>query len=193
MSRLGIGLGRAGSEGLDHLLDRARTEDVTYSHPGSTLTHAPAGTAEHTFTLAVHGEVADAAAALRRWATHDGLGARVLPEGSDPAVGDTVLVVLPFGPAEMVVANRIVAVLDESDRCGIAYGTLPGHPESGEELFLAESTGDHRLRLTIRIHARPASAVLRILGPVVSRIQAAAARRYLASWERAIDTAGRHR
>lgn len=30
----------------------------------------------------------------------------------------------------------VVAVLDEPDRAGFAYGTLPGHPESGEELFL---------------------------------------------------------
>jgi uncharacterized protein (UPF0548 family) len=30
---------------------------------------------------------------------------------------------------------RVVFVIDETDRRGFAYGTLPGHPESGEELF----------------------------------------------------------
>jgi uncharacterized protein (UPF0548 family) len=29
---------------------------------------------------------------------------------------------------------RVVYVLDEPERRGFAYGTLPGHPESGEEL-----------------------------------------------------------
>ena len=31
---------------------------------------------------------------------------------------------------------RVVYVVDEPDRRGFAYGTLPGHAESGEELFL---------------------------------------------------------
>lgn len=30
---------------------------------------------------------------------------------------------------------RVVYVVDEPNRCGFAYGTLPGHPESGEEFF----------------------------------------------------------
>jgi uncharacterized protein (UPF0548 family) len=31
---------------------------------------------------------------------------------------------------------RIVYVIDEPDRRGFAYGTLPGHPERGEEAFI---------------------------------------------------------
>ena len=37
---------------------------------------------------------------------------------------------------------RVVYVVDEPDRRGFAYGTLPGHPESGEELFLVRYDPD---------------------------------------------------
>ena len=33
---------------------------------------------------------------------------------------------------------RVVYVIDEPSRRGFAYGTLPGHPESGEEAFIVE-------------------------------------------------------
>ena len=47
------------------------------------------------------------------------------------AVGSEVMVGL--GPLRA--PCRVVYVIDEPDRRGFAYGTLPGHPESGEELF----------------------------------------------------------
>ena len=47
------------------------------------------------------------------------------------AVGSEVMVGL--GPLRA--PCRVVYVVDEPDRRGFAYGTLPGHPETGEELF----------------------------------------------------------
>jgi uncharacterized protein (UPF0548 family) len=46
---------------------------------------------------------------------------------------------------------RVVAVADEPDRCGFAYGTLPGHAVCGEEAFVvardeAALTGGTRVR-----------------------------------------------
>jgi len=35
-------------------------------------------------------------------------------------------------------SSRVVYVLNEANRRGFAYGTLPGHPLSGEELFAVE-------------------------------------------------------
>lgn len=37
---------------------------------------------------------------------------------------------------------QVVYVLDEPDRQGFAYGTLPGQPESGEEAFVIERADD---------------------------------------------------
>ena len=40
------------------------------------------------------------------------------------------------------VPARVVYVIDEPLRKGFAYGTLPGHPETGEEAFIVEYRDD---------------------------------------------------
>jgi uncharacterized protein (UPF0548 family) len=69
-------------------------------------------------------------------------------------------------------------VVDEADRYGFAYGTLPGHPEQGEEAFVVERLAD---RTVFRIVAlsRPAEWLARAGGPISRRIQRSTARRYL--------------
>lgn len=73
----------------------------------------------------------DAAAKVMRWGMLRGAGVRVQATTDVAAVGSEVLVGL--GPLRA--PCRVVFVIDEPDRRGFAYGTLPGHPESGEELF----------------------------------------------------------
>jgi uncharacterized protein (UPF0548 family) len=186
--RTGLRPGRAATGDLDVLVRAARGTEPTYAHVGSTLHHAPPGLRERSVDRVAPGELAEARDALRRWATHTGLGGRVVP-GSPPTVGETVAVTLPLGPVELVVPNRIVAVVDERTRFGFAYGTLPGHLAAGEELFLAEVVGPERLRLTVRIHARPATLLTRLGGPLVTLAQVRAAHRYLVAWSRAIHQA----
>ncbi len=67
-----------------------------------------------------------------RWGMLRGAGVRVEATTDVAAVGSEVIVHL--GPVR--VPCRVVYVVDEPDRRGFAYGTLPGHAESGEELFL---------------------------------------------------------
>lgn len=184
-----VAAGRRSPTQLDELLARSQRQAPTYDHDGSTLGDPPPGIDDRTFTRDVAGELAAARRTLHRWATHAGIGARIhpVPEAPHPVEeGDTVLVILPVGPAEAIIANRIVAVVDEASRVGLAYGSLPGHPETGEELFLAERTAPGRLHLTVRIHARPATPLVRLAGPLTPRLQALAARRYLAAWATAI-------
>lgn len=182
----GISWGRLDPEQVEALLTSARHGRLTYDHVRSALGEdTPSGLAERTFTLDVAGRLDAARTALRRWAPHDGIGATVHPVGRPPVEGDEVLVVAPFGPIQLVAPNRVVAVVDEPDRVGFAYGTLPGHPEAGEELFLAERTDPGTLRLTVRIHARPATSLVRLATPLVTRVQRLAARRYLRAWAEA--------
>jgi hypothetical protein len=47
---------------------------------------------------------------------------------------------IALGPITAIAPCRIVAVVDEPLRFGFAYGTLPGHPESGEEAFIIDNT-----------------------------------------------------
>jgi hypothetical protein len=51
---------------------------------------------------------------------------------------------------------RVVYVIDEPRRRGFAYGTLPGHPESGEEAFVLEQRDDGTIASNIIAFSRPA-------------------------------------
>jgi uncharacterized protein (UPF0548 family) len=187
MELSGIHLGRRRSGALAGLLAAADAGDPSYRHVGSTLREGPVpGIPDRSFSIEVPGSRAAASSTLRRWAPHAGIRARILPNGAVPEAGTTLLVVAPFGPFEMAVPDRIVAVVDEPERVGFAYGTLAGHAEVGEEAFLAEQIAPGRLRLTVRVHARPATVLARLGGPVVTRLQGAAARRYLSAWAAAI-------
>jgi uncharacterized protein (UPF0548 family) len=74
---------------------------------------------------------------------------------------------------------RVVYVVDEPDRQGFAYGTLPGHPESGEEAFMVELHDDDAVTFTITAFSRPSSLLTRIGGPVSHAIQSWVTTRYL--------------
>ena len=72
-------------------------------------------------------------------------------------------------------ACRIVYVVDESgpiNKFGFAYGTLPGHVESGEERFLIEwDRGDNGVWYDILAFSRPNHILTRLGYPVVRRTQ----------------------
>jgi uncharacterized protein (UPF0548 family) len=166
----------------DRWMRRLRASDTTYHHVGSTL--GPGSDADgvrHEDRLRVGtGPAALAAArtALRSWRPQRSLGATVAPAGVAPDLGETVALGFGVGWARYLVPTRIVAVVDEPERYGFAYGTLPGHPERGEELFLAEMAANGDVVVTIRVDATPAPA-LRPIGFVVRPLQRAAVRRYL--------------
>lgn len=108
------------------------------------------------------------------------------PVAVSPVAVEGLVVVLTagVGPARLRAPTRVVYVVDEPDRQGFAYGTLPGHPESGEELFLVERTADG-VHAEVRAFSRPAWTLLRLSGPVGRQAQRLAARRYLAACARA--------
>lgn len=191
MELSGIHLGGRDRAELDWLLASAEQRDLSYEHSGSTLrSSAPPGVPDRRSLLEVAGSLAAAERTLRAWAPHRGIRARVHPESAPVLEGTTLLVVASLGPLEIAVPNRIVAVVEEPDQMGFAYGTLTGHVEAGEELFLAEQVAPGRLRLTVRVQARPATTLVRLGGPLVSWGQRAAARRYLAAWAAAITREG---
>ena len=152
----------------------------TYDHVGSTL--SPDGRPQRLSRSLVLGTGATAfeagREALRTWVPQRGLGASIRPDGVRPDLGETVL--LDFGVLGrgVVIPTRIVAVVDEPGRYGFAYGTLPGHPETGEQLFLVEHRPDGEVVMTCRIDAEP-SERLRAVRPLVRLAQRAARERYL--------------
>jgi uncharacterized protein (UPF0548 family) len=92
--------------------------------------------------------------------------------------GDTAVLLLGWRALSFREPVRVVAVIDEPNRRGFAYGTLPGHPLSGEELFLVERRDDDSVWLTIRSLSRPASGVWWALLPALRLVQAIFLSRY---------------
>lgn len=70
-------------------------------------------------------------------------------------------------------------VIDDPRRKGFAYGTLPGHPESGEEAFVVELHEDSSVTFTITAFSRPHRLLAKLGGPVSRAVQARVTDRYL--------------
>ena len=74
---------------------------------------------------------------------------------------------------------RIVYMIDEPGRRGFAYGTLPGHPERGEEAFIVSQHDDATSTFTFTAFSRPASPLAKAAGPLGQAIQRHITNRYL--------------
>jgi uncharacterized protein (UPF0548 family) len=109
------------------------------------------------------------------------LRAGVTVAASAPVVtpGAVVIVGLGAGPVRLSAPCRVVYLVEEPRRLGFAYGTLPGHPESGEEAFIVEQHADDSVTFTITAFSRPATTLARLAGPVGRLVQARVTARYL--------------
>jgi uncharacterized protein (UPF0548 family) len=92
--------------------------------------------------------------------------------------GDTANLLIPFGPFRVGAPARVVYVVDTPARKGFAYGTLPGHPESGEEAWMLSRSDDGSVWMTIRAFSRPASKRWWAVYPVLRIMQSIYTRRY---------------
>lgn len=97
-----------------------------------------------------------------------------------PGTGITVR--LGLGPLGIVAPCRVAYVHDDPDADirGFAYGTLPGHPEVGEELFaVTYDSATGAVHAVVAAFSRPGSWYTRLGGPVVRLLQHAVALRYI--------------
>ncbi|UVI36553.1 DUF1990 domain-containing protein [Brevibacterium spongiae] len=78
----------------------------------------------------------------------------------------------------------VTEVIDEVDRAGFTYRTLPGHLENGEETFLVSIGSDGRLGVIISADSVPAHPLLRVAAPMSVAGQKMMARRYAAGLKR---------
>jgi uncharacterized protein (UPF0548 family) len=172
------------AEHLSHFLARQRTAPLTYAEVGATFdAELPAGYHHvHTGTgLGTGPEIwARARAGIEAWAAHRGAGITIVPGDAPITDGTTVAVLTSLGPLHVLAACRIVRVVDERDRYGFAYGTLPSHPEEGEEHFVVSRAADGMVRFDVVAFSRPHDLLTKLGGPIPRRIQARAAEHYLA-------------
>jgi uncharacterized protein (UPF0548 family) len=154
---------------------------LTYRDVGATASTLPAGY-HHVRKSAVIGSgrprFEDAAAKVMRWGMLRGAGVRVDATSEVAGVGSEVLV--GIGPVRA--PCRVVYVVDEPDRRGFAYGTLPGHPESGEELFAVRydpATGE--VHAEVIAFSRHATWWSKLGSPITALMQRVITSRYLSA------------
>jgi uncharacterized protein (UPF0548 family) len=171
------------AEHLAHFLARERTSPLTYSEIGASFDdempagyhHVRAGT-----TLGTgHAVWERARAGIRAWAAHRGAGMTVAPVDAPIEDGTTVAVITRAGPAVVLASCRIVVVVDEPDRFGFAYGTLPAHPEEGEERFVVTRDDAGTVSFAVAAFSRPHDLLTKLGGPVPRWLQARATQHYL--------------
>jgi uncharacterized protein (UPF0548 family) len=183
-------------ESIRHFLKKQALLDFNYPAVGATATSAPAGyvTDRTRIELGAGESIFLAAkAALQRW-EHFRLG-WVEPWPSDTPIQTGEVVAIMAWAAGLWTLNccRIVYVVDESSpirNFGFAYGTLPGHVESGEELFQIEwDQNTNSVWYDILAFSRPNHFLTRLAYPLVRHTQKRFGRDSAAAMFRAVNSA----
>jgi uncharacterized protein (UPF0548 family) len=131
-----------------------------------------------------------AQAELLGWGIKRRSGFTVTPPPQDAGVqeGDRYWLIAQLGRLRVREPAVVVAVTRQPDRCGFAYGTLRGHPVSGEEAFIVHRTADGTMWPTLRSLTRAPQGLWRITYPLALAAQRVYRHRYL----RAFATKNRH-
>jgi uncharacterized protein (UPF0548 family) len=181
-----IRLGRPSADELARVLAEQSTAELTYPEVGATSGTLPVGYQHDSYERVLgrgDGVFEAACDGLRDWACHDGAGLTRTPPRPELRAGVTIVQGLPIGPALALAAVRIVSVVGEPDRF-VAYGTLPMHPEAGEEAFVVERDAEGVVRLVITVFSKPRHPLARLGWFVGRRIQITTTHRFLDGLER---------
>ncbi|MFC7490070.1 MULTISPECIES: DUF1990 family protein [unclassified Knoellia] len=173
-----------------HLLDEQSASDLraaplSYSATGGWDGEAPPGyhRLQRSTTLARR-DFDAAAEDLLAWRMHSRAGLKVHASEIPLQQETVVLMRWGLGPLSLRIPCRVLDVLEEPRRRGFTYGTLPGHPEAGEESFVLEHLDDGRITLTITADSKLASGLARLGGPVSRVAQSFMTQRYLRALDR---------
>lgn len=112
----------------------------------------------------------EASTAVMAWGVKTRSGFEVIPVSGDDATArlDRVFtLVARLGPLRIREPVKVVAVVQEPDRRGFAYGTGVGHPVSGEEAFVVWRDERDQVWLTLRSLTRASTGVWRLLFPAI--------------------------
>ncbi len=184
-------------EALRRYLAEQQAHDFSYSAVGATATTPPAGfDVDRTQIELGAGEpvFSRAKAALRRWEQFR-LGWVEAWSPETPLEPGQVVAVIGWAVGFWWLNScRIIYTVDEPGpitKFGFAYGTLPGHVESGEERFLIEWNRDtDKVSYNILAFSRPNHFLTRLGYPLVRRSQKRFGRDSAASMLSAVGAGG---
>lgn len=173
---------------LRELQAQQAEEAVTYAEVGATrMPSLPSGYRHDRYEVRLGTDPTvfdEGVEGLRRWEAHAGVGVRVTPGDAPILENGTVVLVLAVGPLRAVAACRIVYVVDEPNRFGFGYGTLPLHPEQGEESFIVERGDDGSTWFRVVVFSRPRELLARLGSPLSRVVQRRVTNGYLRAMQR---------
>jgi uncharacterized protein (UPF0548 family) len=155
---------------------------VAATQAGSELTYAEHGATEGSMPAGYHrgrweadlgtfdeGAFDRLSAALWNWDVQRGAGLSIYP--AEPVrSGLTFAFWFRLGGVYVTAAARVVYLTNEPDLRGFAYGTLPQHPEQGEEAFHVVRDGS-RMLFRITAFSRPRHPLARAGAPLTRLVQ----------------------
>ncbi|MBB4854438.1 uncharacterized protein (UPF0548 family) [Mycobacteroides chelonae] len=160
-------------------IERLSQLPFTYSEIGATAGELPAKyhhVRESRQIGTGKARLEEAAASLMRFGIQRGIGLRVLT--SAPAAAEGVNVAMRLWPFWALC--RVVYLVDEPNRRGFAYGTLQGHPETGEEAFIVRfDPANDVVSVEITAFSKPSFWWGRVGNLAVKQLQRAVTHRYL--------------
>jgi uncharacterized protein (UPF0548 family) len=162
--------------------DRLAGTELTYLEVGATAGGLPRRYHHLNCRVSIgHGRqlFTDAAEAVQAWHVQVAAGLKVSVSSPTAVPGTDLVLGIGIGPLRLDAPCRVVYAVDEPRRRGFAYGTLAGHPESGEEAFMVEHHADDTVTFTITAFSRPATPLAKLAGPFGRIAQHLITARYL--------------
>ncbi len=177
--RVCIHLGRPSEQHLAKLRGEALEHDPT-NPAGLLYRPLPDGFETKVWRRPIeHGDFKQASNAIRAWAGHRHAGIARFPDMPPLELGETLALTIPVGPISVSATAQVVELIDELDRFGFAYSTLPHHPEDGEESFVVTRHPNGDLEMIVTAVWRGAAVANHVLPPLTRFLQNQAIGRYL--------------
>jgi len=178
-------VGRAVRRLSDDETERLRAQPLTYAPVGEDLTGPPPGYGWLDKSRVLRRRDLDGAARdLFGWQVQARSGLQVAASDDPLREGTVVVLRLGPGPLSLRIPCRVVRVVEDERERGFVYGTLPGHPEQGEESFWLRQGDDGAITLTITAFSRPGTLLTRLGGPAATAFQSFMTTRYLGALDR---------
>ncbi|HRI61209.1 MAG TPA: DUF1990 domain-containing protein, partial [Saprospiraceae bacterium] len=156
-------------------IESEKDRSFTYRQVGQTRTNdrVPGFNNDFNFIELGRGEAVwqAAKAAVRQWKMFPGGWACIFPDDTPIREGEIVAMSAQVLGLWWLNSCRIVYVIDNEQQFGFAYGTLPGHAECGEELFMVEKTADGTVRYVLKAFSKPRFWLARLGYPIARMYQ----------------------